>query len=314
MQAVFIGVDVSRDTLVIAGSPGRQRWTIANEQSQIEQWLKDLPEGTSVAMESTGRYHQLLATLARDRGLRVYVLNPKRVWYAARGDGRRSKTDRIDAQVIVKFLRDHVDDLHEWNPGTPLLSKIAMLERRRQCIERHCTAMRLSLQGLEGLDQQLGQFLGSLKAMRQAIDDRIQALVKADQQLARKQALLTTVPAVGAMGAASMAALFARVPFKRSDSVVAFVGLDVRASDSGTYRGRRKLTKLGPAHLRRQVWLMGFAACHTKIYKPFYEAMKMRGLKSTEAIMILGRRILRIAWAVWRTDKPFEPQLVGKRA
>jgi transposase len=171
--------------------------------------------------------------------------------------------------------------------------------------------MRLSLQGLEGLDQQLGQFLGSLKAMRQAIDDRIQALVKADQQLARKQALLTTVPAVGAMGAASMAALFARVPFKRSDSVV---GLDVRASDSGTYRGRRKLTKLGPAYLRRQVWLMGFAACHTKIYKPFYEAMKMRGLKSTEAIMILGRRILRIAWAVWRTDKPFEPQLVGKRA
>ena len=56
MQAVFIGVDVSRDTLVIAGSPGRQRWTIANERSQIEQWLKDLPEGTSVAMESTGRY------------------------------------------------------------------------------------------------------------------------------------------------------------------------------------------------------------------------------------------------------------------
>lgn len=111
-----------------------------------------------------------------------------------------------------------------------------------------------------------------------------------------------------------MATLFARVPFKHSDAVVAFIGLDVRARESGTYRGRRKLTKLGPAHLRRQVWLMGFAACHTKIYKPFYEAMKARGLKSTEAIMILGRRILRIAWAVWRTDKPFDPQLVGRRA
>jgi transposase len=59
---------------------------------------------------------------------------------------------------------------------------------------------------------------------------------------------------------------------------------------------------------------MGFAACHTKLYKPFYESLKARGLKSTEAVMILGRRILRIAWAVWRTDKPFDAQLVGKRA
>ncbi len=314
MQAVFVGVDVSKDTLDIAGSPGRQRLTIANKRSEIEQWLKSLPAATFVGMESTGRYHQLLATLARERGLHVYVLNPKRIWYAARGDGRRSKTDRIDAQVIAKFLRDHINDLHEWNPGTPLLSEIAVLERRRQCIERHCTAMAMSLRGVEGLGEQLAQFMDSIKTMRQAIDQRIQALVNADQELARRQALLSTIPAIGAVGAASLAALFARVPFKRSDSVVAFVGLDVRASDSGNYRGRRKLTKLGPAYLRREVWLMGFAACHTKIYKPFYDAMKARGLKSTEAIMILGRRILRIAWAVWRTDKPFEPQLVGKRA
>lgn len=312
MQAVFVGVDVSRDMLDIAGYPGRL--AIANRQSEIEQWLNGLPKGAFVGMESTGRYHQLLATLAKAAGFHVFVLNPKRVWYASRGDGRRSKTDRIDAQVIAKFLRDHVDDLHEWNPGTPLQSEIAMLERRRQSFERHCTAMTLSWQGVAGLDEQLQALQACIKATRQAIDERIQALVNTDQDLARKNALLSTVPAIGRVGAASLATLFARVPFKHSDAVVAFIGLDVRARESGTYRGRRKLTKLGPAHLRRQVWLMGFAACHTKIYKPFYEAMKARGLKSTEAIMILGRRILRIAWAVWRTDKPFDPQLVGRRA
>lgn len=314
MQDVFIGVDVSKDTLDIAGSPAKGHLSIANGQREIVRWLKSLPQGAYVAMESTGRYHQLLAKLTREAGLHVYVLNPKRIWHAARGDGRRSKTDRIDAQVIAKFLQDHIVDLHEWCPGTALQSEILMLERRRQCIERHCTAMCSSLQDVDGLDDELEQFKQSLKSMQQAIELRIQLLVAQDSEMARKSALLTTVPAIGQAGAASLAALFGRVPFERSDSVVAFIGIDVRASDSGTHRGRRRLTKVGPAYLRKQVWLMGFVASHTKVYKPLYEALRARGLEFTEAAMILGRRILRIAWAVWRTDKPFDPHLVGQRA
>jgi transposase len=232
MQAVFIGVDVSRDMLDIAGCSGKQHLAIANRQRDIEQWLKGLPADTCVAMESTGRYHQLLGKLARAAGLHVYVLNPKRVWYAARGDGRRSKTDRIDAQVIAKFLRDHIRDLHEWCPGTPLQSEIELLERRRHCIERHCTAMMQSLQGVDGLDDEIERFHQSIKTMRQAIDQRIQSLLEQDEEMAHKNALLITVPAIGRVGAASLTALFARVPFRRSDSVVAFVGIDVRASDS----------------------------------------------------------------------------------
>ena len=314
MQDVFIGVDVSKDTLDIAGSPGKAHLSIANGQREIRQWLKGLPQGAHVAMESTGRYHQLLAQLARAAGLHVYVLNPKRIWHAARGDGRRSKTDRIDAQVIAKFLQDHIADLHEWCPGTALQSEILVLERRRQCLERHCSAMLSSMQDVEGLDDELAQFKQGIKAMQQAIELRIHLLVEQDDEMARKAALLATVPTIGRDGAASLAAFFGRVPFKRSDSVVAFIGVDVRASDSGTHRGRRRLTKVGPAYLRKQVWLMGFVATHTKVYKPFYEALRARGLDFTEAAMILGRRILRIAWAVWRTDKPFDPHLVGRRA
>ncbi len=314
MQDVFIGIDVSKDTLDIAGTPGKAHLCIANGARDIRRWLKGLPQGAHVAMESTGRYHQLLARLAREAGLHVYILNPKHVWHAARGDGRRSKTDRIDAQVIAKFLQDHVADLHEWCPGTALQSEILVLERRRQCLQKHCSAMCSSMQDVGGLDDELAQFKQSLKSMLQAIELRIQLLVEQDEELTHKSALLTSVPGIGQATAASLAALFGRVPFKSSDSVVAFSGVDVRANDSGTHRGRRRLTKAGPAYLRKQVWLMGFVATHTKLYIPFYAALRGRGLDFTEAAMILGRRILRIAWAVWRTDKPFDPHLVGKQA
>lgn len=172
MQDVFIGVDVSRDMLDIAGSPGHKHLLVGNQQREIHQWLKSLPAHSCLAMESTGRYHQLLAGLARAAGLHVYVLNPKRVWYAARGDGRRSKTDRIDAQVIAKFLRDHIEDLHEWLPGTALQNELAQLERRRHCVERHCTAMALSLHDVDWLDEEIQRFQESIKAMREAIDRR----------------------------------------------------------------------------------------------------------------------------------------------
>jgi transposase len=314
MQDIFIGVDVSKDTLDIAGSPGGPQLVIANRRSEIKQWLKGLPRDARIAMESTGCYHQLLAELAQNAQMRVYVLNPKRVWHAARGDGRRSKTDRVDAQVIAKFLRDHVSDLHEWCPGTAVQRDIEELERRRHCIEKHCTAMHASLKGVKGLDAEIERFEREIKAVRDAIELRIDLLAELDQNLAKQSALLKSVPAIGPVTSTSLATLFERVPFKTSDSVVAFIGIDVRASDSGLHRGKRRLTKLGPAYLRKHVWLIGFAGSHTKLYKPIYEALMARGLKYTEAVMILGRRILRIAWAVWRTGVPFDPQKVGQRA
>jgi transposase len=313
MQECLVGVDVSKDTLDIAYIPEQAPLRIGNNRREILRWLKSVHAGSCIAMESTGIYHQLLAELARKAGLLVYVLNPKRIWHAARGDGRRGKTDRIDAQVIVKFLRDHLEQLHEWTPGTPVQREMATLERRRHCLEQHCTALRMTLQGLSGLEPQVKQLLDSALELRRAIDVRIGLLAELDQDIARGSRLLREIPAVGPVGATSLAGLFARVPFKSSDAVVAYVGLDVRVHDSGRSRGKRRLTKWGPAHLRRLVWLLGFSGAHTKIYKSYYASLKARGLSFTEAALILGRRILRIAWAVWRSGEHFDPALLAKR-
>jgi transposase len=306
MQEQLVGVDVSKDTLDICLWPTQTPSRIGNRRAEIKRWLKSLPTGTRIAMESTGAFHQLLAELAAQTGMHPYVLNPKRVWHAARGDGRRGKTDRIDAQVIAKFLVDHLDSLHEWRPGSSIQREIGELQRRRHCLERHATALRMSLKSMRGLDKEVAAIEDGLRQAMQAIDLRIDLLGELDQTIARKSVLLQTVPAIGRVGAMSLATLFERIPFECDDAVVAFVGLDVRACDSGARRGRRHLTKLGPAYLRKQIWLMGFAGAHTKLYKPIYEALLARGFKFTEAATILGRRILRIAWSIWRTDRPFD--------
>lgn len=87
---------------------------------------------------------------------------------------------------------------------------------------------------------------------------------------------------------------------------MAYSGLNPRPNDSGTKRGRRRLSKKGPALLRRQMYLAGFSAAHSKVVKPQYQALRAKGFSSTEASVILGRKILRIAFAVWKSGKPFD--------
>lgn len=309
MQDTFIGVDVAQDKLDIAGSPGCEHLCLANQRRAIGVWLKKLPAGSTIAMESTGSYHQLLAAMAQKAGMRVFVLNPKRIWHYARSEGRRGKTDRIDAQVIRNYLRDHIDRLHPWCPGTALQAEIETLQRRRQTLERHLTAIRMAMSSVKSMRAEVHVMHDSINALLRAMDRRVRLLIGQDEQMRHKDALLRTIPSVGPQGAASWGSIFARLPFARSDSVVAYMGVDVRPCDSGHKRGKRRLSKQGPSYLRKQVWLCGFSASHSKVFAPRYQALRARGFAPTEAFMILGRRILRIAWAVWRTDRPFDPRL-----
>ena len=70
---------------------------------------------------------------------------------------------------------------------------------------------------------------------------------------------------------------------------------------------RTQLSKQGPAEMRRLLFLAGMAARKTKIFRGYYEACIKRGLATTEAIIILARRILRIAWALANTGQHFDP-------
>lgn len=60
----FIGVDVSKAELFVATHGLEGCLSVPNECAAVAQWLRSLPAGSLVAMESTGRYHQLLASLA----------------------------------------------------------------------------------------------------------------------------------------------------------------------------------------------------------------------------------------------------------
>ena len=51
----------------------------------------------------------------------------------------------------------------------------------------------------------------------------------------------------------------------------------------------------------------GFAASHSKALKPLYQSIRAKGFATTEALVILGRKLLRVAFSVWKGDEVFDP-------
>lgn len=283
---VVYGVDVAKSELIIAG-PDAACAKVSNSASAIGQWLADIPVGSFVGMESTGTMHRLLAQLAHHHGMTVFVLNPRDIHHYARALGSRGKTDRNDAAVIARYVAAEHSRLRPYAPASEVQEHIDLLLRKRASVVRHRDALRKTLRELPGLSDAAMQAMSALAELLQRIDAQLRALVCSDLALVQRSELLRTIPGVGPLTSVSLANLLERVNLANSDALVAFVGLDPKPNDSGQHRGRRRLSKRGPSEIRRLLYCAALTAAR-RPWKSLYEALRSRGLASTQAVCVIA--------------------------
>lgn len=304
--AVFIGIDAAKAELVLNVHGQHSCQTLANRATSIASWLRTLPPGAKVAVESTGDCHAALVSEAARAGVQVYVLNARDVYFYARALGTRAKTDRVDACVIARYLAEHHARLRPYRMPSPVQIEIERLLGQRGVAVTKRTALRQALRGSPAIAPQIERLEAGFHELLQAIDKRIDQLIQADNALQAKREQLLTITGIGAQASALLSSLLSRMQFTSDDALVAYSGLDPRPRDSGRSRGKRRLSKRGSPHLRHQMYMAAMSASHSKVFKPLYAQLRARGLKTTEAIVILARKLLRIAYAVWRRDVPFD--------
>ena len=308
---VFVGVDVSKATLFSCTHGSKSQRELANEEAAISAWLRALPSNASVAVEATGRYHQLLVRLVHASGRRAFVLNAGDVFFYAKALGARGKTDRKDAQVIARYLAEHHGELRAWAPTAARQERIEDLLRCRAGVARKRSSLKQLLRQTSGLQAPVAALEAQFDALLADIDSQVTALVDEDPAFSARCRQLRTICGVGQQVSVKLASLFSRFEFANADAAIAFTGLDPRPRDSGEMTGRRRISKRGDPELRRLLYLMAFAATRTKAIGPVYQAIKARGFKPTQALVILARKLTRIAFAVWRSGKDFDPALIG---
>ena len=306
--ALNIGADVAKDAIVVACSEGSfPVREVANQRPAVLAFLKSLPTGSRIGVESTGTYHELFAEAAHQLGFRVFLLNPKDTHHYAKAVGLRGKTDRVDAELIARMIAHEHTKLHAWNPPTPQQREIDRLIKRRATLISLRQAVAMSLHELGGFADELKALRTRFNQLIARIDLRIRALVEASPDRKQNFTRVCTITGVGPVIGTALVNTLERVPVNSADAFVAFTGLDPRPDDSGQHRGKRRLSKRGPAELRRLLYLAAMSAAKTKTWRPLYEHYRAKGLSSTATLVILARRIARTAWSIYTHKTEFDP-------
>jgi len=264
---LFIGIDVSKADLAIARSDMAAAVTIDNEKKAIRAWLKTLPGPAAIAVEATNTYHRLLLTEAECLGHRLYVTDGYRLNRYRDSIGSRAKTDRTDAELLLRYLQREVDQLRPWSAPPAAYTAIQQLLHRRATLVQAKTTLQQSLGDIPGLKRSLQALLRRIDHLDRQIQQRLQqALREAGWHHDRQRC--QAIEGVGPLTAAALTSVFHRGHFQSSDAFIAFIGLDVRVRDSGT----------------------------------------QRGLQPTQALVILARKLARIAFALMKQQRDYQPR------
>ena len=307
---MFVGIDVAKDELVVGVRPTGEVFAVSNSAAGIRALLKRWRETppTLIVLEATGGYEAVAASALATAGLPVVVINPRQARDFARATGQLAKTDRLDAGVLAQFaeqVRPPVRPLAD--EDTRHLE--ALLSRRDQLLEM-----------LQAEQQRLAQTRPSAKAVRQSLaqtitflekqlgrtDDEIGTQIAASPVWAARDALLQSVPGIGAVISRTLLGALPELGQLTRQEIGKLVGVVPLNRDSGQHRGKRQIAG-GRAHVRRKLYMGALVAmrCNPRIQQ-FYRRLVASGKAKKVALVACMHKLLTILNQIVRTATPWD--------
>ena len=301
VSKITLGIDVSKDELVICDWGTEQISTLENQARVIKCWLTSLCGPARIAIEPTSHYHLEVVEQAHALGIEVYLINPRQLAHYRVAVNVRNKTDPLDAWLLARYLAHESDSLRPFKP------QCAKAQRLWSLLKRRASAVRARTQ----LEQSFRESTLSIKALTSEIRRLLQRIDKHIQTLIRELGWSTdyqrclSIPGIGPVNAAALVTVFHRGAFAGSDAFVAFIGFDVRVRESGKYRGKRKLTKCGESEIRRLLFCAAQPARSYALFDNYYQLQLDKGLSNIAAKVVLARKLARIAFTLLTNEQSF---------
>lgn len=322
-ECLGIGVDVSKAELVVAGLGTKDNYLkrLKNHPRSINVFLRGLKRigyCNKIVCESTCHYHLKFVIACHEIGLEVILLNPLQASKHSKSKIRKIKTDPEDALMLATM------SITEPNLPKPvqLTASKALLRLKMgqlSSLEKQLQKMQSSLNlheetyaelGLELSSFQLGlreHFNGLKRLQKQLVVELELMLVKmmADDKTFHR---LCKLPGYSNF-VSGMVGQFDR-EVKGANSWVAYVGLDVSVRESGTWKGRGKLTKRGNAYMRKRLFQSAWGACMNYDYiRAYYDQLKIAGRGHKEALCMISRKLLKIAYHIVVHEQEYDQKI-----
>ena len=315
----YVGVDVSKATFDTSDPSGKSRGRFENSSegaSRLIDWVRERSsDGAHVILEPTSTYHHLLVDVLAGADIPFTVINPYRTKAWSILEGRRAKTDRVDAQLLASLGEGQRPE----PSGKPdaLQERLKSLRRHREWLEGQLRAARNRMDTAgrspwthEGVIESLEATIGQLEEQVAAVTRELEEIVEGDELLASSAALLETIPGIGRRTAMMiLSELPAAAGCKSSRAWVAFSGLCPEPHQSGRTSWSR-LSRAGGARIRRGLYMAAVVSMRFNPSIASYVArLAERGTTGKKAVVAAMNRLLRICFGVLKNRRPFDQEL-----
>ena len=322
-DCLAIGIDVSKNDLAFVGITTQEAYfmTVMNQVKKITTVLARLKKSGfkgQLICESTGHYHLKLALVCHQLGLALIVINPLQSSKHSKANIRKTKTDPHDARMLATMC------LTEPNLPKPCeltlakilirlkMGQIASIEKQLQTMRQSQKQYEETYEGLglplSDLQHRLHEHCDALKTIQKHLSKELEDLLSTSMPDDDSFHQLCKIPGYSRMVSGIVGLLDRDV--KSAHSWTAFVGLDVSVRQSGTWRGRGRLTKRGNAYMRKRLFQAAWGACLNYDYvRAYYDHLKAQGRKHVEAVCIIARKQLRIAYHIVINKIDFDPKI-----
>lgn len=325
----FTGIDVSKEKVDVGwlrdAATGKKKTKVfrntAKGHQQVADWLlkniKVPADEIIVALEPTGVYHETLLYFLHECGFKVLLVNPGKARKYAESVNLIHKTDKLDAIMLAYYAHDQHNKLTLWQPEAPEVRELKVMIRRLDALEKDLQrernrqeATRVSLSSdrvAQSLKAMIETLEAEIKRLQKDIDDHIDGF----PELKRNRQLLESIKGIGPVMSRELVYLFAAKRFKSAKQVAAYLGLIPKLRESGKFKGRTMLSKVGSARIRAKLYM---AAVCASTHNPDIKAQKQRLLKAgklnMQALGAAMRKLIQICFGVIKHQSEYKPQLV----
>jgi transposase len=252
---VFVGIDVSKDTLHVAVRLTGQEMTFNNDEEGVARMVDFVKPFCPrlIVLEATGGWEMAAATSLAVKGLPVVIANPRQVRDFAKSTGMLAKTDTIDARIIARFaesVKPEVRPLKD-EEGQKLE---ALLARRRQLLQMLTAEKNRLVTAPRWVKKNIQAHIRWLEREIEKGNRDLDEFIKKSPLWREKLEILQSAKGVGPVLSITLLSDLPELGTLNRKQIAALAGVAPLNRDSGKFRGRRAIWG-GRAHVRTALYM-----------------------------------------------------------
>jgi len=306
---ICAGIDVGQRSLDIGLAPSGQTFRLPNTAEALGPLVEQLRHQAvqRVVLEAAGSYAQPVVQALDAAGFAVAVVNPRRIKAFREAQGKRAKTDRLDAGLIARFALLMTDAIRPL-PSAAQRALKALATRRRQLTEMIAMEKTRLKQTLEpAVVESHRAAIADLSRACATIEALIEDALAQDPRQAQDRRILTSIPGIGPRVAQVLLTEMPELGRCDRKAIASLAGLAPHVSQSGHAPPRAAIAGGRPC-IRAALYMSALVAVrHDPKMKRAYQALRDSGKPAKVALVAIARRILITANAMIKAQALYNP-------